>query len=127
MILWLLALGALLLLAGRLLDLSRDRRLCRNSGDPTFQGDGIRWTLSLLLPHIPLPWRLTAGRGDEGVAYIWAQLALGIPPPFGTDMLPLTAAQRIACWHEWLASQVDQARLGRPLERWETIERDGDG
>lgn len=127
--LWLVATGAVALLIGRLRDLSDGRRLWRNADDPTFQGDGWRWTLSLLLPHLPLPIRLVGrdGRTPMGTVARIMQADHGIAPPFGLDMLPLTTDQRLACWAEWDSAMRTIMRLGRPLERWETIDREERG
>lgn len=109
----LLALGAVALLAGRLRDLSDGRRLWRGGDDPTFQGDGWRWTLSLLLPNLLL-WSSPL-RNDR-----WA--GTPVRAPFTLDMLVLTKLQKRACFAEFWQAQLDQQ--DRPLERWETIERE---
>ena len=82
----------------RLSELAEGRRLWRFGDDPVFQGDGWRWTLSLLLPNLLL-WRAPDGC------------------PFTLDMLVLTDAQTIACRKEWQATQAQ-------YERWE---REGGG
>ena len=78
-----------------------------------------RYTVHLLAALLFLRALLLA---VEEVAEMMAD-EVGYLPPVTIDMLPLTAGQRITCWQEWLAAQRSQARLGRPLERWETIER----
>ena len=68
------------------------RRLIRNANDPTFQGDGWRWSFSLALPNVLLwssPWR-----NDR-----WASTP--VRAPFTLDMLVLTRSQRRTCIVEW--------------------------
>jgi hypothetical protein len=74
------------------------RRLLRNSHDPEFQGDGWRWSLSLLLPNVLL-WR-SPRRNDQ-----WADCP--VPGPFTLDMLPLTRQQRRTCFMEWWLTQQE--------------------
>ncbi len=99
----------------RLPELAEGRRLWRNSTDPAFQGDGWHWTLCLLLPN----WLLWSSpmRNDR-----WASTP--VRAPFTLDMLVLTRVQRRACIVEFWETRALEARLGRPLERWETIERE---
>ena len=92
----LLAVGVVALLAARLRDLSDGRRLWRNSADPAFQGDGIRWTLCLLLPNLLL-WS-SPKRNDR-----WA--GCPVRAPFTLDMLVLSREQRRACFTEWWETQ----------------------
>jgi hypothetical protein len=113
-VLFFLGLLAVAYLALRVRNLAEDRRLLRHADDPSFQGDGWRWTLSLLLPNVLLPLRLVGRDGQTPMGTIARIMREehGAPPPFTFDMLPLTSAQRIVCWAEWDATQ-------RQYEAWE--------
>jgi hypothetical protein len=78
-----------------------DRRPLRNAADPTFQGDGWRWTAYLLLPDVLL-WRRPDGS------------------PLSLGELVLTREQRLSCWLEWRITQDEYDRA----ERAERAERD---
>lgn len=74
-------------LAGRLWGASEGRRAWRGGDDPSFQGDGWRWTLSILLPN----WLLW--RSPDGY-------------PNTVDQWPLTPVQRATCRLEWEITQT---------------------
>jgi hypothetical protein len=109
------ALFAIVLLGRRFMDAIEGRRWVRNSSDPLFQGDGWRWTLSLLLPNVLL-WS-DPMRNDR-----WGHTP--VRAPFTLDMVVLTTEQKRACFAEFYETRRLEARLGRPLKRWETIERE---
>lgn len=87
-----------------------DRRPFRSGPDTnSFQGDGWRWTLSLLLPN----WLLWRCRGH------WAPAVA----PFTLDMLVLNRAQRLACYDEWHLTQLAlEAEVGELPPRSEDDE-----
>ena len=78
---------------GRLPELAEGRRLWGNAWDPEFQGDGWRWTLSLLLPGI------LVGRVRQGRPHV------PVGAPVTLDMAVLTVEQRQSCYAEWLETQ----------------------
>lgn len=87
-----------------------DRQRWCNAQDPEFQGDGWRWTLSLWLPGVPLPWW---GLSFDG--HRVRRTPESRNPLFHLDLLPLTRAQRQAVYQEWRATQqwyAQQARDG---------------
>jgi hypothetical protein len=108
------------------------RRLLCNARDPEFQGDGWRWTLSFWLPEReidPANWpilrRLFDGshfdRAAGRVPFLNRLLDFWSIGPERICNLPLTSAQREACWREWEATQQHYAQLelGRELSRFE--------
>jgi hypothetical protein len=81
------------------------RPLRRGPDTDQFQGDGWRWTLSLLAPNVLL-WRRRDGA------------------PFTLHMLVLNRAQRAPCYAEWEATQREYAARAASAEDLDSCPHD---